>query len=449
VRVTLLSLSATKHLDREYNAGLGSGFSIGSSLRARVLELMRSRMPEPPFLTFGYIAAILSQNGHSVASSTTIPDEGVVVIAPSLANYNADIQSIREVAANPRLRLVVVGHLASVRPHDFAKYAHLVIRGEPEAVMQEVRGDVLPDGVVSAEPIQDLDSLPFPRWDILPATTFRFSFAFSDAPFAFVQASRSCPYSCGYCPYITIGRYRQRSVSSVIAELAGLSASGIRGVIFRDPTFTLNRRWTLKLCEELITRRIPIRWECETRLDRLDRALLEKMKEAGLKSVKVGIESSDADVLIQSNRRPVSLGHQEEMVTACRELGVSVVAFYVLGLPSDTEQTVRATIEYAKQLNTDVARFHIFTPLPGTPLYDSVQDRIFESDWDKFDQFHVVFRHDHLSAETLLALKEEAYVSYYFRWRYLRSRAWRLVRRAPRPRLLRGARPADRPDLLS
>ena len=429
MKITFVSPQGPTRVDREYNAGLGAGFSIGTSIRSRVLEFLRSRMASPPFLTFGYAAAILRQNGHTVVSSSRVPEDGVMVVAPSLANFTGDMEAILLAAGRPNVRSIVVGHLATVKPQEFAPYSNLVIKGEPESVFQAIHGDSIPEGVVAANPVGNLDSLPFPAWDVFPIQKSRFSFAFPESRFAFVQASRSCPYTCGYCPYVTIGSYRRRSMKSVLEELSHLESQySISNVVFRDPTFTLDRRWTTAFCEAVIQKCPSLRWECETRLDRLDAELLVLMRRSGLASLKVGVESVDAGVLREVDRTRGVLFHQQDIVSTCERLGIKVVAFYVLGLPTDTEETVHDTINYAKRLNTSVARFHIFTPLPGTPLWGDLEDQIFETDWNKFDLFNVVFHHKHLSKEKLLGLKEYAYVSYYFRLRYLCA----LLRRALR-----------------
>jgi anaerobic magnesium-protoporphyrin IX monomethyl ester cyclase len=434
MKVTLVSPEGPARVDREYNAGLGAGFSVGTSIRSRVLEFLRSRMANPPFLTFGYAGAILRQNGHTVVSSSRVPEDGVMVVAPSLANFTGDMEAILSAARRPNVRSIVIGHLATVRPREFAPYSNLVIKGEPESVFQAIHGDSIPGGVVAADPVRNLDSLPFPAWDVFPIQKSRFSFAFPESRFAFVQASRSCPYTCGYCPYVTIGSYRRRSIKSVLEELSHLETHyGIRNVVFRDPTFTLDRRWTSAFCEAVIQKHSSLRWECETRLDRLDAELLVLMRRSGLASLKVGIESAEPSVLRNVDRTPGVLLHQQDILSTCDRLGIKVVAFYVLGLPTDTEETVHATVNYAKRLNTSVARFHIFTPLPGTPLWGALENQIFETDWNKFDLFNVVFHHKHLSKEKLLALKEYAYVSYYFRLRYL----YALLRRATRDRVAR------------
>ncbi len=111
-------------------------------------------------------------------------------------------------------------------------------------------------------------------------------------------------------------------------------------------------------------------------------------------------------------------GEPEEIVNYCDKLGIRVTAFYLLGLPGDTEESIKNTVDYAKRLNTHVAQFFIHTPFPGTEYFEKVKHRLIEKDWEKFDCYTPVFRHENLSAQDLLRLKEWAFVSYYYRPSY-------------------------------
>lgn len=410
-------------MNRDYNGGLGTGFTIGTTLGAKALELLRRKMEHLPYLLFGYLAAIFSKRGFEVEVVwDEIPSEGLVILAPSLANFNADLALLKRAHAKDGVTVGVVGTLASTWPHLFEEFADFVVVGEGEQFALEFDPHNLPKGNVPVGLVEDLDALPFPSWDKFPLTDQSYYFALPEKPFTFVITSRSCPYKCGYCPYIVDTKYRKRSIENVIQELEWLvSEFGVRGVVFRDPTFTLSKARTIKLCEEMIARKLPIRWVCETRTDCVDPKLLAVMKRAGLRAIKFGIESSSAAILKDADRIPHEVAQQEAIIRECDKLGIRVIGFYILGLPSDTKDTIAQTIAYAKRLNTFIAQFHICTPLPGTPFYYELKDRIFETDLEKFNNFEVVFRHDHLDKDELLKLRERAFVSYYFRPRYIAS----------------------------
>ena len=126
-------------------------------------------------------------------------------------------------------------------------------------------------------------------------------------------------------------------------------------------------------------------------------------------------------MLKKSKRLPIKIIHQEKIISFCHKNGITVAAFYIIGLEGDTPASVNQTIEYAKNLDTLVAQFTINTPYPGTEFFEKMkkEGRLLEKDWQEFDTYNPVYQHENLSREELLALKEKAFVSYYFRPRYL------------------------------
>lgn len=417
-----------KKVNKDYNAGLGTGFLIGNGIRAKILEAMRMKMEALPFLTFGYLAAIFQKNGHEVkATVNKLPEEGLVIMAPSLVNFNADMKLIKE-AKSRGLKVGVVGTLVTVMPELFDGECDFLVIGEPEDFALNLKTK-LPVGRVQSPLVANLDSLPFPAWEVFQFRNQSYYLALKEKPFTFIQTSRSCPYECGYCPYIVETKYRKRGIKNVIEEMRYLKEKlNIRGLVFRDPTFSLSKNRTMDLCNAMIKEKFDFSWVCETRLDCLDEELITTMKAAGLKSIKIGVESADEDVLKQANRIPIQIQHQEKMIRFCDKIGIKVIAFYILALPADTEETILETLKYAKRMNTYVAQFHICTPLPGTAFYHELKDKITETDWEKFNNFEVVFKHDNLSREKILSLKEKAYGEYYFRpgyiWSFIKTQFW-------------------------
>ena len=419
----LMASTGNRIVNRDYNGGFGTSFSVGRSLRAKMLERLRKNNENLPVLTLGYLAAIFRQRGFSVeVLQNTVPDSGVVVVMPSLANFKKDTDLMQRAHANKNLQIVAVGALATTMPELFLDKAHCVVVGEPETFFRSVDIDEIPSGQVTSAMIKDLDTLPFPNWDVFDYKKRSMSLVFGSKPMAFVQMSRSCPYRCGYCPYIIKTKYRKRTVDSVIQEIEYLQRQfGISKIAFRDPTFTLERDRILEFCQKIEQNKININWICETRLDHLDEELIEAMKKSGLRAIKVGIEAVDEMVLKDANRKLIDLHHQEKIVNFCKQNNIKIIAFYIIGLPGEDKKTIESTINYAKKLNTFVAQFHICTPLPGTALYDQLKGKIKTNDWDKFNNFEVVFKHDKLSEREIMDLKEYAFVSYYFRWRYILS----------------------------
>jgi len=196
---------------------------------------------------------------------------------------------------------------------------------------------------------------------------------------------------------------------------------GARAIDFRDPIFTFNRERTMDFAGQLIEKKLDLIWSCETRTDCLDKDLLKIMREAGLRHLNLGVESASEAVLIGSKRLPIKAVHQEEIINYCHKIGITVAAFYIIGLENDTRETIRQTINYAKKLNTLVAQFTIGTPYPGTQFFAKMKEegRLTTLDWPEYDTYNPVYRHQYLTAAELLRLKEKAFISYYFRPAYL------------------------------
>ena len=182
--------------------------------------------------------------------------------------------------------------------------------------------------------------------------------------------------------------------------------------------FTGNNQRAQFMAELMIQNKLGLVWACETALEFLNEDLLKLLYKAGLRSVNVGVESGDDGILSNVQRRAEQQRRSEHLVDFCNKVGIRVSAFYCLGLPLDTEATIRKTINYAKRLNTHVATFNVFTPYPGTPLYERVKNDIFDHDWEHYTSFTPVYRHPHLSVEQLEHLREEAFLSFYFRPQY-------------------------------
>src|SRR6266540_4688508 len=369
----------------------------------RLATFLRRRMQDPPSVTLAYLAAILARAGHEVVfTRREILDGDVALVLSSLVDHRQETAW----AAAARARGTRVGF-------------------------------------VKSEEIADLDSLPFPRWDLVGvAPGVRHGSGFFTRPRgAFsLLASRSCPEFCTYCPHRILARYRSRSVKNLADELEQLCEDHPQPfVIFRDPLFSQERERILALCDEIRARQLDLRWECETRLDRLDEDLLATMRGAGLRAITFGVESLSPETLRKVGRRPIPEEQQRRVIEACRRLEVGTVGFYVLGFSTDTWDSIAATIEYAISLGSTLAQFKLLTPYPGTPLYRQMERQVFERDWERFDGFTPTFRHPTLSPTEMQFLLAAAYGRFYLRpsffanyWRFQKHWLLDLVGRLDR-----------------
>jgi radical SAM superfamily enzyme YgiQ (UPF0313 family) len=401
--------------------GYGSRFRTFSRTTAWVYRF-KSQYHYTPSVHMAYIAAILADAGHEVVSTDDAPvDADLAIVLSSLVDFRHETEWADTMRARGT-RVGFVGLTASKMPQLFADHGDFIINGEPEAAaIRLARGEIL-SGLCASEPIDDLDSLPFPRWDLV-TQNHRSGIRMAARPVGGgfpLLSSRSCPEFCTYCPHRILAPYRFRSVGNIVDEIEQMCRTNRRPyIIFRDPLFTESRERVLEFCRQVRDRDLHFHFECETRLDRLDDDLLHEMYGAGLRIISFGVESVSAEVLKRVGRRPIPEAQQRHIIEKCRDVGIATCGFFVLGFLTDDWQSVMATIEFAKDLGPTFAQFKMLTPYPGTPLWKQMEPRVVETDWEKFDGFTPTFEHPNLSADQLKFLLGAAYTHFYMRPSYL------------------------------
>jgi radical SAM superfamily enzyme YgiQ (UPF0313 family) len=422
MKVSLLNIESKRKecINKDFMGGYGWAFNAGVSFPARLINFVKKRGEKLPIMSFGYLAAIFSNSGHKVTIDTNmVPDADLVILSSSMVDYGYEIEWARRIKKNG-ITVGFIGPFAWYNPELFLNDCDFIVKGEPEGAAMDMASGKILSGVIESRPVEDLDSLPFPKWDIFPFKSYTYIPALKEKPFLPLLSSRGCLYQCGYCPYVVAYKFRRRSPNNVFSEISYLKDRfQIKGMVFRDPLFGNNKDFVRQLCGMILEKNIKIKWACETRMDLLDKEMLDIMYKAGLRVINTGIESSDPGIIKKATRVPVKKEHQEEIVRYCDKLGIRVTAFYMFGLPDDTYESINTTIKYAKYLNTHVAQFFIHTPFPGTKYFEAVKDNIIENDWCKFDCYNPVLRHKNLTKEQILALKEKAFVSYYYRLGYI------------------------------
>ncbi|MHB9003062.1 MAG: B12-binding domain-containing radical SAM protein [Coriobacteriia bacterium] len=330
----------------------------------------------------------------------------------------------------PSIHVVMGGSHASVMHQQVAREPDVdfVVRGEGERTMLELTDHLIKESV-ALESIQGLvymqgheirvnpdrafvenpDDLPFPARHLLPVDLYAYG--------ANVLASRGgCPFACDFCAVNNIwqGSRRFRSPENVAEEVKMLLTDfGRTEVNFSDDTFTLNRAYTLALCDALreIRGSAEWRWTCSTRVDLVDEELLRAMSEAGCSAVQFGAETG-SQLLLDSIGKRITLEQVNSAVETARSVGMDVLCSFMFPHPDDTAETIRMQIAFMKELARIGARLSLAftTPYPGTRYYDEAQElgiTILAKDWDEFDAKHLVIETRNLSAHELDALARE------------------------------------------
>ncbi len=270
--------------------------------------------------------------------------------------------------------------------------------------------------------IQNLDVLPFPAWDLFNVEKTYIKYP---SHFSFLRAKRSasiyttrgCPFQCTFC--YTEKAVRQRSIANVIAEIKELKERyGVGHINISDDLFVVRKKRTIEFCEAMIKNKINVTWSATGRCNIIDPEFLKIMKAAGCDFMGLGIESGSAQVLkaIKKNQTPEQIVEAVKMV---QKAGIIPGGTFILGLPPETKETVRETVNTYKAINTyrnHVNRFFFATPYPGTPLYDEMKQKnrigdeikFFEKLSEKGDAIDFVINCTNaLSDQELITIKQE------------------------------------------
>ncbi len=267
--------------------------------------------------------------------------------------------------------------------------------------------------------IEDLDALPFPAYHLLPLDAFH---RMGKTIFP-LTTSRGCVQWCDFCSTVRMfGRgYRMRSPKNVVDEMEMLhNKYGESQFTFYDDAFTVNRDHVIKMCEELKARKLKLTWDCETRVDMVDKELLTTMYDTGCVAVWFGVESGSEKILGQMNKK-IKLEETRLAFKTAQKVGLMTIASAVIGFPGETEETAWETINFIKKLNPDDIGFYVATPYPGTPMYEQVIKNgwLRITDFNKYDTATPTFETPWLSMDRIREIRYKAHQQFYLRPAYV------------------------------
>ena len=422
----------TRKLDvaKDFAGGYGVGqFPGGGGVAGRLVRHFFKRDYRPTALIFAHLAAIFRKLGHEVEYSLDRVPEGadVYVFNPSLITVPLERQAMAEaLAASPGCKVLVTGTVAYAMSEAFDGLDVTIVRGEAEQLLWKL-DEVLASTsrTVDVGKVEDLDALPFPDWSPFAYRKFRVGFDFTQFPTAYVQQSRGCTLKCNYCPYIILeNANRVRSPERVAAELrAGIETYGFRSFKFRDPLFGVDRQKVFRLAELIGSLPRKIQFSIESRLDLLRPDVLKALREVGLTSITVGIETPSEETLRRYRRAPIRDDRQRDFVALCRSLGIRTVAGFMIGFPEDTERTILNVLRYAKVVNPTFANFNVVTPYPGTEFYELIKSQIATFDTSQYTVYTPVLKYQNLTSEQVAQLHAKCFLSYFFRGRWFWANA--------------------------
>ena len=373
-------------------------------------EFIRPQSNEEWFDSHGRLVHALETKDHpiwrEIDSVLTSFKPDVVGLSVSTPAYNS-ARKVSELCKSYSEKCTVVwgGVHPTLLPEDVLRKEENVdyaVRGEGEITLTELLNHIadgepsLPDidGLAyrqgdeikinrQREVIPNLDEVPFPRRDLLINGVDK------KRVFRNIMGSRGCPYNCAYCASSKIWnrRVRFRSATSILQEVAVLRDEyHVSEVEFWDDTFTLKRKWTVELCEAMVSEKLNLSWWCNTRADLLDEEILKTMKAAGCTALHVGVETGSDRTLEYLNRK-MSLEDVHEASRLLEKAHMTWFAYFMFGFPHETVEDIMQTRKMMHELSAAYLTLSIFNPYPGTALFEECKKLglISENpDWGRF-----------------------------------------------------------------
>ncbi|MGB9854015.1 MAG: B12-binding domain-containing radical SAM protein [Candidatus Bathyarchaeales archaeon] len=261
--------------------------------------------------------------------------------------------------------------------------------------------------------IENLDEVPYPARKLLPMHLYDRKFDFLGVdPVDTMNVVRGCPYKCAFCENRRLwgDTCRLFSPSRVADEVEHLINNfNTKGIYFVGDNFTINRSWVLKVCELLRKRDLNVEWICDTRVDLVSRELLRAMKHAGCRTIWFGVESGSPRILNKLNKG-IALDQVVKAVELCREEGIKIACSFMLGIPGEKLEDMKASLKFAKQINPDWCQFNIFIACPGSNLYDEVVQKGL---YDRMDDFLAYVKTEEFNYESLLRIQQRFHKSFH------------------------------------
>jgi anaerobic magnesium-protoporphyrin IX monomethyl ester cyclase len=428
---------------------------------------IRVAITSAPFITLGALAGAVLQDGHEVKVADLMiearpmqtyrqilrewkPDfVGITFTTPLVSEAYTLAETAREECSST---IVIAGGVhASALPLEVLEKSRfdVVVIGEGEETLRELCRGInfestagiafIRNGEFVVTPprdlIMNLDELPMPAWQLYDLQYYRSPhIASRKNPVGYMETNRGCNHFCTYCSQNIFGhKVREKSPGRVVDEMFRMIELGFNDIHIKDNNFTADINRAKAVCRLLVERKFPAPWALPTgvNIHDVDSEFFELAKKAGCYQVAFGIESAVPAVLKKVNKKqnPAEI---RNAVNLAHKAGLETVGFFMIGLPGDTEETIKESIRFACDLPLTYAKASMTLPFPSSSLFRQIdkEGRIKSKNWDIYN-FHCtteVWEHENLSWNTIRRYYTLFHRKFYFRPSYIWHRFWRDIR---------------------
>jgi anaerobic magnesium-protoporphyrin IX monomethyl ester cyclase len=276
--------------------------------------------------------------------------------------------------------------------------------------------------------IKNLDSIPFPSRHLVPYKKYN-SILSPDKVVTTIFTSRGCPFKCSFCDRPHLGKiFRARSAANIVDELEECSNMGIQDFLFYDDTFCVDKKRVIDVCNGIIKRKLNIAWDIRTRVDTVDENIIKHLKMANCRGIHYGIEAG-AEKVLKALNKGITIKQAKQVFDLTEKYKIPILAYFMIGNPTETLDDIHTTFEVMKYLNPDYAHITIFTPFPGTKIYfDGLEKGVIKNDfWREFaknptPEFIPPHWNEFFTKEELNELLIRGYKFFYVRLSYILKR---------------------------
>ena len=419
-------------ISKDLNGGYGTANDYGDSWFSKLLNLyVKGTINFPPLFSV-QVCGELTALGHQVdfkknSQKINFEKYDLILVPSSIVCHETEIEVIKTLSHYKKI--LVIGPFGSSNPDNYIKVGAAVLKGEPENFFHNIDLNKYIESfkieIIENTKIVPLDDLNIPGWETIFKENIPVMKFLGKGPAINLYASKGCPYTCFYyCVYpMQQGRkLRLKNPKKVVDEMIYFYQKlNVNNYIFRDPVFSIDKKHTKLLCEEIIKSKIKFNIAIETHLKNIDNELADIFLKCGIKLIYVGIESADEDVRNNAKRWSDENDVQMEKINYLEKIGIKIKTMYIIGFPEENKEKFLKTVKYATKVNSSYAQFSVFTPYPGTPVYKEYEKKITAKRFEDFNQWKLVFKHKYFDEISVRNLLDFAFKKYYLRFSWIKK----------------------------